>query len=160
MYSGNGQAPTSLHVPHVTCHTGSGCQGLMFQTVHILPILGAFALSWHFSSLRATLCLFVSGNWINVSSPNPQITCCVFSVLVNDVANFVNWQSFVRIDRKHHTHPLIARYLAGGYMLFFDQSQAFNFPPVFSWPRRHAAVKTAALLDITRLVAVEQSTPL
>ena len=76
MYGGNGQAPTSLHVPHVTCHTGSGWRGLMVQTGHKwgLATLGAFALYWHFSS----------GNWINISSPSPQITCCIFSVLVNE----------------------------------------------------------------------------
>ena len=38
---------TSRHVPHVTCHTGSRCWGLMVQKVHrlCLPSLGAFTLS-------------------------------------------------------------------------------------------------------------------
>ena len=47
MHSDNGQAPTSLHVPHVTCHTESSWQGLMVQKAHRwgLPTLDAFALS-------------------------------------------------------------------------------------------------------------------
>ena len=40
-------APTSYHVPHATCHTGSGWLGLMVQKAHRrgLPTLGEFALS-------------------------------------------------------------------------------------------------------------------
>ena len=135
MCSGNGQAPTSLHVAHVTCYTGSGWRGLMIQNAHIwgLPALGAFTLSWHFSSLWATLFLFVTENWINISSQNPQITCCIFSVLVNGVDNFVNWWSFARINRKQHTRSLIAHYLARGYVLFSDLSHVFILPPASSW---------------------------
>ena len=42
------------------------------------------------------------------------------------VGNFVNWQSFTRIDRKQHTCLLITRYLVGGHMLLSDHS-VFHF---------------------------------
>ena len=66
--------------------------------------------------MRSPLFVYVFGNWINVSSPNPQITCCIFSVTVNGVGNlFVNWWSFARIDRRQHTYLLIACYLMAGH---------------------------------------------
>ena len=52
-----------------------------------------------------------------------------FSVLVNGVANFVNWRPFMRIDRQELTLLLIAHYLPGRHVLFTDQSQSFILPP-------------------------------
>ena len=52
----------SLHVPHFTCHTGSGWQGLTYGSEGVQmgsPALGVFTLSWHFTSPRATLFLFI-----------------------------------------------------------------------------------------------------
>ena len=94
----------SLHVPHVTqcqasgvrhpltscssCHmshrvwlAGSyGSEGTQTEFPHFGCIRTVLTLQ----SLWATLFSFVSGNWINIRSPNPQITYCIFAVLFNE----------------------------------------------------------------------------
>ena len=66
-----------------------GSQGHMVLRVHTRPpsppTLGDLTLCGHSRPLDPSVRL-VFVNWINISSPNPKyiITCCIFSVLVNE----------------------------------------------------------------------------
>ena len=105
--------------------------------------------------------LIVFGNWINVSSPNPEITCCVFSVVANGVANLlINWQSFARIDRRQHTLSLITNYSEDGHVLFSGQSQSSILLRSVLTTYSTSRWFNTSTFDITQYLAAEQSIPL
>ena len=45
-----------------------------------------------------------------------MVTDLTYEKETHGLANLVNWRSFTRIDRKQHTHLLIACYLVGGHI--------------------------------------------
>ena len=86
-YSGNSQAPP--HIMYLMLHFTQGLAGgvlsLRRRTDRVSPL-------WVLSHCVDTSVpheppcfLIMFGDWINVSSPNHQITCYIFSVLLSDV---------------------------------------------------------------------------
>ena len=75
------------------------------------------------------------------------------------VANFVNWRSFTRIDRKQQSHLLLTCCITGDNMLFSDLSQSPVLPPMGVYTQWGADVKTPTFF-FTRHVTSEQRTSL
>ena len=116
---------TSCHISHRVRLVGSyGSEGAQTESPHSECIHTLLTLQFPVSQL---VFLFVSGNWINISSPNPQIICCVFSVLINDC----QYAALTNLYSLHHNHQSMS-----GWCHFFT----------FFWPLETSSTQKASRL--------------